>query len=111
LTRPSQTDPIHRLAVRSATLADFVGITGRLLSEWVAGFNRNQRPSSSECAGPRIIGPLRATEGRSRARQQDGAYCVGDHGKGRQLPSGVRSIDGAAHPKEQMLARETDVME
>jgi transposase len=38
------------LAVRSATLAGFVGITGQLPSEWVAGFDRNQRPISSECA-------------------------------------------------------------
>jgi hypothetical protein len=51
LTKSPQTDLIHPPAVRSATLAGFVGITGRLQSEWVAGFDRNQRPSSPECAG------------------------------------------------------------
>jgi hypothetical protein len=50
LTKPSQTDLFNSLAVRSATPAGFVGINGRLPSEWVAGFNRNQRPTSSEYA-------------------------------------------------------------
>jgi hypothetical protein len=63
LTRPSQTDPIHRLAVRSATLADFVGITGRLHSEWVAGFDRNQRPTSSECAEAQFLASFSAPAG------------------------------------------------
>ncbi len=32
-------------AVRSVTLADLVGITGRLHSEWVASFDRNLEAS------------------------------------------------------------------
>jgi hypothetical protein len=42
--------PFIPLAVRSATPADFVGITGRLQSEQVVGFDRNQRLTSSESA-------------------------------------------------------------
>jgi hypothetical protein len=44
------------LAVRSVTPAGFVGITGWLPSEQVAGFNRNRWLLSSESAALKIEG-------------------------------------------------------
>jgi hypothetical protein len=53
LTRSQQTDSFHPLTACSTTPAGFVGITGWLPSEQVAGFNRNRRLLSSESAsGP-----------------------------------------------------------
>jgi hypothetical protein len=53
-----------------ATLAGIVAITGRFALEWVAGFDRNQRPTSPECA------TLSAAEARIILQRQAGAIVL-----------------------------------